>query len=65
MREITEAIRNKEAIGIEQKESISHFRVFLNVHHGGDGDTEIRGWAPEIWTELQSQRLSIALANRT
>jgi hypothetical protein len=42
---------NMDAVGIEERKIISHFRVFLNVHNGSDGDTEIRGWAPEIWTK--------------
>lgn len=24
-----------------EKRVVSHLRIFLNVHHGGDGDTEI------------------------
>ena len=25
------------------------FWVFLRVNNGGDGDTEVGDWAPEIW----------------
>lgn len=59
-----EALRNMHGIGfVDRGEGVSHLRVFLNVHHSGDGDTEIRGWAPEICTKGTVQRLSTALAN--
>ena len=26
-----------------------HLGIFSRVHYRGDGDTEVGGWAPEVW----------------
>lgn len=47
-------LAEKRRIIDDREKGVSHLRVFLNVHHGGDGDTEIRGWAPKIWKRRES-----------
>lgn len=39
-----------------------HFGVFLGVHHGGNGNTEVGGRAPEVYNvETTSQPMFLAL----